>query len=56
MVNKIDMGEPRENQLKAKSINQNNGKGVYTLLRSSVVYCYKSPSCNARYYGKLTVT
>ena len=22
------------------------------LLRSSVVYCYKCPSCNARYYGK----
>ena len=27
MVNKIDIGNPRENQLKAKSIDQNNGKG-----------------------------
>ena len=25
---------------------------IPTLLRSSLVYCYKCPSCNARYYGK----
>ena len=25
--NKINMGEPKEIQLKAKSMNQNNGKG-----------------------------
>ena len=25
---------------------------LHHCLRSSVVYCYKCPSCNARYYGK----
>ena len=25
---------------------------IPTLLRSSVVYCYKCPSCSAQYYGK----
>ena len=25
---------------------------IPTFLRSPVVYCYKCPSCNARYYGK----
>ena len=28
---------------------------IPTFLRSSVVYCYKCPSCNARYYGKTSL-